>query len=130
MLDSTTAEQVYSPEKGQMLNAKFVSLHLMCRAQSAVKITKTEKPRTIFKQSKARGNSKSSFFLTGYLTKTKKKNTDFPNTFLQMRGEHMKPCWPSRLVLENTSNASLQRRKTSPRSVPDITLNNMFVRLQ
>ena len=51
--------------------------------------------------------------------------------------------WPNRLVLQNTPTSSLQKGKTSlkcvldmtlnnltpPMSVPDITLNNLMVRL-
>ena len=38
--------------------------------------------------------------------------------------------WPSRLRLQITQTASLQRGKTSPTSMPDMTLNNLIVRLQ
>ena len=37
--------------------------------------------------------------------------------------------WPSRLWLQNTLTASLQRGKTPPTSVLDITLSNLMVRL-
>ena len=39
-------------------------------------------------------------------------------------------CCPSRLELQNTPTASLQRGKTPPISVLDKTLNNLIVKLQ
>ena len=38
--------------------------------------------------------------------------------------------WPSRLELQNTQTASLQRGKTPPINVLDMTLSNLMVRLQ
>ena len=38
--------------------------------------------------------------------------------------------WPSQLGLQNTLTASLQKSKTRPTSVLDMTLNNLMVRLQ
>ena len=39
-------------------------------------------------------------------------------------------CWPSQLGLQKTPTASLQRSKTPPMSVLDMTQNNLMVRLQ
>ena len=43
---------------------------------------------------------------------------------------HTSTQWPSRLGLQNTLTASLQRGKTPSTSVLDLTLNNLMVRLQ
>ena len=44
--------------------------------------------------------------------------------------ENFKIFWTSRLELQNTLTASLQKGKTPPKSVLDMTLNNLMVRLQ
>ena len=40
---------------------------------------------------------------------------------------HHSPRWPSRLGLQNTPTSSLQKGKTTPTSVLDMTLNNLMI---
>ena len=50
--------------------------------------------------------------------------------FLELLYRNQYSKWPSQLEVQNISTALLQRGKTPPTSVLDMTLNNLMVRLQ
>ena len=63
-------------------------------------------------------------------TVRKKNTTNYHYETLMLLFRKYNRNWPTWVGLQNTPTASLQRSKTPPMSILDMTLNNLMVRLQ
>ena len=57
-------------------------------------------------------------------------NKDDFEQMIELEKNHQNEGRPSQLELQSTPISSLQKSKTHPHECPDMTLNNLMVRLQ